>query len=270
MDNKQNLLITMGCSYTEGVGCWDLNTVPSGMNKSNTWHEKYLKIYSKNINNFHEKGWPNKLGMMLGYNKVINLGLAGSSTSGQVKVFVEKYLDKDLSNYNVTVVWLLTEPSRFSFYKEGGVCNILPSENNNPDNQIGSAYLNFIKDINLDPMLEQIFYVKLFTMMCENKGYNFVFSYWEHHSGNQLVSHYKNPHFLYNEEHHLLPNWPYKDPIASHVCLHPNENGYELLATNFYKGIEKNHPHLIPEVKSKNFEWEWDGEITHFEGFKKM
>jgi hypothetical protein len=131
------------------------------MNKSNTWHEKYLEIYNKNINNFREKGWPNKLGMMLGYDKVINLGLAGSSTSGQVKVFVEKYLDKDLSNYNVTVVWLLTEPSRFSFYREMGVCNILPAENYNIDNKIGPAYLNFIKDINLDPMLEQIFYIKI-------------------------------------------------------------------------------------------------------------
>ena len=42
--------------------------------------------------------------------------LGGTSNSGHVKTFVERILPQDLSEWNVLIVWMLTDPSRFSFY----------------------------------------------------------------------------------------------------------------------------------------------------------
>lgn len=269
MIKKPKLLITMGCSYTEGVGCWDLSTIPEGMTNSDVWHEKYLQVYQKNLKNFHEKGWPNKLCKKLGYDEVLNLGLAGSSTSGQMKSFIEKYEKNSFSEYDVLVVWLLTEPSRFSFYKNGSINNILPNEKYNSDNNIGPAYINFIDDVVLDPILEQIFYIKSFIDICENRGYGLIITYWEENSGNHLLNQFKSPYFLYNHPHNLLPPWPYEKPYGSSLCLHPNENGYEFLADKIYQGIEKNHSHFIPEIKSESFEWNWGGKNTQHEIYFK-
>jgi hypothetical protein len=260
MTKKPKLLITMGCSYTEGIGCWDLSTIPEDMKQNNVWNKKYVDVYNQNKNNFHENGWPNKLCKKLGYDKVLNIGLGGSSISGQMKSFIEKFDKNSFLDYDVLIVWLLTEPSRFSFYKNGSVHNILPNEKTYVDNVIGPCYLDFIDDLILDPLLEEIFYIKTFINVCENNGYGLVLTYWEKNSGTHLLNQFKSPYFLYNHPHDLLPPWPYDDPYGSSICLHPNENGYELLAENIYKGILENHYQYIPDIKSNSFEWVWDGE----------
>jgi hypothetical protein len=263
MENKLKLLITLGCSFTEGVGCWDENTLPPDMNRNNTWDQKFSHVYVNNENNFHEKGWPNRLCKKLGYDKVINLGLGGSSTSGQIKVFLEKYENIDTTKYDVLVVWLLTDPSRFSFYTYGGVRNVLPTINNERDMGIGSSYLDFIHDTDLDPLLEQIYHIKCLTNVCENKKYGLIITYWEERSGDNLLKQFDSPYFLYNKPHRLLTPYPYEDPYISIICGHPNELGYEMLANNIYEGIKQNHSKFIPDVKSESFEWSWDGKIIH-------
>lgn len=261
MKYKKKLLVTMGCSYTEGVGCWDMSEIPKDVNRTNVWDEKYSEIYEKNINNFHERGWPNKLGKKMGYDKVLNFGLAASSTSGQLKMFMEKHEELlDTEKYDILIVWLLTEPARFSFYSGGSVKSVLPTE----EDEIGSSYLRFVEDITLDPILEQIFYIKTFINVCENNGYGLVITYWEHYSGDKLMEIFNSPYFLYDKPHHLLPTWPYQDPYASPICFHPNENGYELMSENIYKGIKQNHPKFITVKKSDSFEWEWNGHPTHY------
>ena len=249
----------MGCSYTEGVGCWDMDTIPKEVNRTNVWDKKYSKMYESNVPNFHEKGWPNKLGKKLGYDKVINLGLSGSSTSGQMKIFMEKHKELlDTEKYDILIIWLLTEPSRFSFYGGGTVKSILPTKGQK-NNDIGSSYLNFIDDVFSDPILEQIFYIKTFINVCENNDYGLIITYWEHFTGDILLNQFNSPYFLYNKPHHVTPPWPYQDPYTSKICPHPNENGYELISENIYKGIVKNHSKYILENKSKTFEWVWDG-----------
>jgi hypothetical protein len=245
------------------VGCWDEKSLPYKMNRTNTWDKAFDQVYLNNVDNFHKNGWPNKLCEKLGYDKVINLGLAGSSTSGQLKIFLEKYENIDTTENEVLIVWLLTEPTRFSFYRNGGVRNILPSVVNEEDKNIGPTYIDFLHDIELDPTLEQIYHIKCLINVCENKGYGLVMSYWEERTGDNLLKQFDCPYFLYDKPHRLLTDYPYKDPYVSKVCYHPNENGYEMLATNLYEGIKTNHPKYIPSIKSNTYEWIWDGNIIH-------
>ena len=167
---KKKLLITMGCSYTEGVGCYDVDKMSKSVHYALLPREEEI-IQRKN---FHRLGWPNRLGKKLGYDKVINLGLGGSSTSGQVKQFFEKHVDKDLSEWDVLIVWLLSEPSRISFYKNGCIENFCPSDSN-------TMYVEYLKWINqtnydsdVDLFLENIFHIKIIEQLCESKGYSLL------------------------------------------------------------------------------------------------
>ena len=80
MSQKSKILITLGCSYTEGVGCFDVDL----MEKYNTTDYNSLPREQLliQLDKFHKDGFPNKLGKLLNYDKVINMGLGGSGTSG--------------------------------------------------------------------------------------------------------------------------------------------------------------------------------------------
>ena len=95
---KPKLLITLGCSWTEGVGCY----VPSVYYNASTAvtfndiEPLISKYHDKNKKNFHEFGWPNRLGKKLAFDKVINLGVGGSSNSTAVKIIYEFIEQNDI------------------------------------------------------------------------------------------------------------------------------------------------------------------------------
>ena len=80
---KKKLLITLGCSCTEGVGCYDLSINPEKLT--------YLKLPPKELRltrqRFHRLGWPNRVGRKINADKVLNLGVGGSSNSAHLKLF---------------------------------------------------------------------------------------------------------------------------------------------------------------------------------------
>jgi len=252
--SKPKLLITMGCSFTEGVGCYDVSKMDELKSYVSLPYEQFIH----QTNNFHKLGWPNRVGKKLGYDKVINLGLAGSSNSGQVKQFSEKYLDKDFSEYEVLIIWLLTEPSRISFYSGGTILDIVPKSNNTLYNE----YVRTIQDITIDTTLEEIFYIKMMEQICENKGYSLLISpltsYISHDS---LYSIYKSKYYL-----NPSPISPTEEIFdRKYLCdipkgdTHFNELGYEKLSNNIMDNIRKFHPHLITNTPKDDIEWEWDG-----------
>lgn len=252
---KPKLLISMGCSWTEGVGCYDPNTIPPNVNENNfLGSREYKDIFIKNSNRFHELGWPNRLGKKLGYDKVINLGTAGSSNSGQLKLFTEKYLEKDLSEYDVLIVWYLTESARFSFYSGGYNKNFTFSD----DAPIEKAYLNMLEDVEIDTSLEQIFYMKLMEQICENKGYNLLFTSW---LSSNINLYYQSKYFLSPGFKQIIPTSDtdeYKK-YKSILCAHPNEKGYQIISDKIYNEIKQNHSYLIANPPKETIEWEWDG-----------
>ena len=61
----------------------------------------------------------------LKYDRYVNMGIGGSSTSGQVKLFYEKLsFIESLKEYDVLLVWLLPIPFRFSFYTQGANADV--------------------------------------------------------------------------------------------------------------------------------------------------
>ena len=66
---KPKLLITLGCSLTEGVGCYNLDLLPKNPNQD---YFLDLKL-EKHSKRFLKYGWPNVLGNHLNYDLVINM-----------------------------------------------------------------------------------------------------------------------------------------------------------------------------------------------------
>lgn len=274
--NKPKLLITMGCSFTEGEGCYDINDLPSDINiNRNTFTDLYPEITeeikNKSYQRFHENGWPNRLGKKLNYDRVINLGLGGSSTSGQLKVFMEKYYDQYFEEYDVFLFWYLSEPARISFYMDNRVQNLIPGigykfdEDDITEHDLGDIYVKLI-DISHDTTLEQLFYIRTMKEICYNRNWNYLV---QHHnfSMEYLLRQYDDDEFYLNQDNmnidDMMPD--NKDYYTSPICSHPNENGYELIAEIFYQQIKKYYPHLINQNKVENFTWEWNGEPKKWE-----
>ena len=254
---KKKLLITLGCSFTEGVGCWDVESLPK--NFSNDGSVNYGTVKEKNRPRFHKLGWPNRLGKKLGYDKVINLGLGGSSTSGQAKWFFTQYLNKDFSDWDVLVVWLMTEPSRISFYKNTEIVNQM-SNPANSENYAFDGYIKFLSDSNTfreDLVLEQLFYRNIIKTICEQKSYNFL-TFNLHSEAHNHIFHRFNPNDKTYSPIHVDPAAP--DEYFSKICQHWNELGYEYVATNMFNWINFKHKHLVNPNFEGEFTWEWDGE----------
>jgi hypothetical protein len=267
--NKPKLLITMGCSLTEGEGCYDINTLPNDIDiNRNTFTDLYVdltqEIKNKNYQRFHENGWPNRLGRKLNYNRVINLGFGGASTSGQLKVFMEKYYNEYFIDYDVCLIWYLSESSRISFYQDGEVRNIQNSTSSHK-----SLYNEYIKliDINYDTILEQLFYVRIMNEICSNRNWNFLVQHHDLPLGQRLRQYDSNHEYYLNQDNINIDDMISSnlDYYVSPICSHPNENGYELISSIIYQQIKKYYPHLINQNKVENFTWEWNGEPKKWE-----
>jgi len=266
---KKKLLITLGCSMTEGQGCYD-PCKPANINKvlseseTNNLNQDYFNNLEKNKKSFHKNSWPNLVGKKLGFDKVINLGMSGTSNSHHVKKFYEWYENKDLSEYEVLVIWMMTEPFRFSFYIDGKLKSYI---NDYPyNNELTKSYLNEIKDIELDTVLEQKFYVNSIINFCKLNNVDILLTSW-HETFPLLkqilpIDNYidKTPIRMYPPP--TIDNHGYYKYFS--YCFHPNENGYKWIGDQIVKGIKENHPKWYSEVPNPNIEWEWDGNDIKF------
>jgi len=255
---KKNLLITLGCSLTEGVGCYgDISDHPSKL-------YNFLKGTERKrvVDRFHEFGWPNRVGRKLGYDKVLNLGNGGSGNSLHLKLFVDKIvpkLDQIKKDYKVFVIWLMTDPTRFSFYTDKHIKPFMPAFQ--PNNKyMAEGYLKDLPEFNIGPAREQVFLIKLSEFMFKSLDITAAFSSWSP-SFNYVHKLYKSQNFLtpifspnmFQMEDHHISSMP--------DCGHPNEDGYEAIADDIVKYIKKYRPEFLPETPnlSNELEWEWDG-----------
>lgn len=254
---KKKLLITLGCSLTEGVGCYDYTQELYEIDKLDGFPTEYQ------INRFHEFGWPNRLGKKLNYDKVINLGWGGSSNSAHIKLFVEKILIQDFSDYDILVIWMLTSTDRFSFYVNGRIGQFF-GVIDDTSSKLERGYFETIRmlDRNLpvsDDLLETVFYIKCLEQMCENNSFNLLITSWENLSFTKIRQFYKSKYYM-KEVDSTIAFLPEEDgEYCSKVCRHPNEMGYEVFANNMFNSISKFNPHLINTNKVDKFTWEWDG-----------
>jgi hypothetical protein len=259
---KKKLLITMGCSFTEGVGCYDPEVVSYKVGDK-IKYKKTEEVYYISKERFHKYSWPSYLQKQLNYDILINLGFGGSSTSGNVKVWFEKYYDKNFSDeFDVLLLWLLPSPTRFSFYRDSTVMNINPLMEKNIYNvysyDIGKEYLNFIDNLDIDPILEQIFYIKIMEEHCISKKYKFLYTPINFQQ-NIFFEKFHNINHMMKFNQSIFPNLKENSNMKSLVCDHPNEFGYEYISTRLYNWIKENEPELISETTPNFFESKWDG-----------
>jgi hypothetical protein len=248
---KKKLLITMGDSVTEGVGCYDYSKISDTSNLS-LEEERYQ------TQRFHTYGWPNRLGKKLNYDKVINIGWAGSGQSAHVKLLFEKIIGKDFSEYDVLIVWLLSEPSRFSFYSYGRISQFLPNMAGKYGHELEVAYIKDIGNIEQDSNLETIFYIKCMEQICENNNFNLQITSWHNHSFNYIKQLYNSKYYMKSTNNNPICSIM-KGEYKSKICEHPNEKGYEIISQNMFNSIQKYNPNLINQNKVDKFEWIWDG-----------
>ena len=254
----------MGCSLTEGVGCYDISTLPRNIidikKEKRILHPQFGRVYEINRDRFHEHGWPNHVGKKLGYDKVLNIGLGAASVSSQVKSFMDKYPTELFDDYEVLILFMLPEATRFSFYVNKIINSYLAN-----GSDIGKSYLNIITDITFDPLLEQIFYIKIMGEICDNRGFNFLYFNHDYNLNYFISKIYPNKNQIITTDDDEAP-WPddtNPDDFYSFMCNHPNEMGYELIANRIYYNIKNQFPQYLNTPKDK-IEWEYNGDYFDY------
>lgn len=247
--DKKKLLITLGCSHTEGVGCWIDGTPAELQNKVGGDEWRYW--YRLSHNNFHEKGWPKELGKLMGYDEVLNLGWGGASASSNVKHWFETYQEEYFEDYEVTMVWLLPDTSRISFYTKG----ILTDEMvNGGNNESLLSWLKKSNDIHLDLELEQSGWIKIMQNECKYKGIRLILF-----SQEREIKYLKmlvNQKIIDSGLSVINTNTRYR----SKVCGHLNEKGYKIFAKTLYQKIKSNFRDIDLGEYNDNIKSHWNGE----------
>jgi hypothetical protein len=262
---KKKLLITLGCSYTEGMGCYDFTNFPKDATVYSNGVTKKQCDYQ--FDQFHKKGWPNKLGKLLGYDKVLNMGLGGSSQSSNMKVFMQKYRNFNFSEYEVFILWWIPNSHRFSFYRDRKSFSIISNSYGDSFDVVdvlGKSYLNFIQRYPEDCVLETKFYLDLMEDYCEFKGYKLL---WVSEEDDYLKKSNISS-WLGVSIGDIKANLP--EHKINPSCFHPNELGYDIISQNIYNTLKQLHPYLIPSIPTTNMEWEWDGKPIQNNSIAKL
>lgn len=252
MKNKK-LLITLGCSLTEGVGCYDLD----GLDLNSPWNDDDSQLYVKSIPKFHEYGYPNELGRLLNYDKVINLGIGGGAPLSNVKHLFEMYSEETFQDYDVLLFWMIPNSDRTSYYFNGSIESRMPYCTDL--NEFDTAYINKImksKTPLLDATLEVVFGIKSVEQFCENKGINLLLSSANDEDYRMYKKLHQSKYYLSNGEPKLFDGL---EETEISPCRHPNKKGYKKIAIKIFDFIKKEHYELINTNLVDKFEWEYLG-----------
>jgi hypothetical protein len=257
---KKSMLITMGDSFTEGIGCYNYEAVglPSDYYKPITFD-----LYSASISEFHTKGWPPLLQNILGYDILLNMGLGGSSNSGSMKIFIDKIYNLNiLEEYDVTLIWMFTHPYRYSLYHNGNVLNMSPaadySDSPRLDN-LKKAYIEFFDDLEGDTSLETVFLIKTLSILCKGKCNFLTGTFFHSENIENIFPHLTNSDFfIHNHIGEIKPVCSdcgkfyctdHPGRVSAH-CGHPNHLGYKMIAEKLADVIKKNFNEFIPAKNS--------------------
>jgi len=271
---KKKALITIGCSFTEGVGCYDYTQLPSSKSVNDLSDTEFSKYYGSQLDNFLEGSWGTQLAKLLNYDLHINCGIGGSSNSHQLKNFMDTMIDwPDLSNYDVLVMWQMTYAHRFSFYENGqprtyGFNNLnkfgeLIDEDilGNPNNFVKSFIHRMGDSLSENMALESLFHLRCFIEICKSKSYDFLFSIVNDDILDKTIYDYSNNDNLSNYvKIKDTSNSIYRNPIyyaytgyqTAH-CGHPTGDGYKAQSKKYYEWIEDKFPNLISKNKKVVF-----------------
>lgn len=229
------VLITLGCSFTKGDGCWDKSIL-----KDKFKNKPITELTESEINEYYtmnqeyqlKNSWPSKLQELLKYDELYNLGESGSSISHSIKVLMESFWYKDFSDSNVLLIHLLPEPSRISFYVNSKVSSFMY------DHPLWRKYFEETNGDETNYTLEAYFYMKVLKELCNSRGWNFLFFSLRPNEFMKMKK-YKDKDIL-KENFMNIPMPLFSDENQSEICFHPNEEGYLEIANKVFNYITEN------------------------------
>jgi hypothetical protein len=247
----KKLLITLGDSWTHGVGCYTPEYLERTNNLSIHLSSEERKDYDDEIEKMEKQySWPSITSRILNYD-LKNLGIAGFTNPGIAKTFINDKYANFRSNYDeVVLVFLLTDPHRFSLYlNTNGNSSILWSVTTRGftiNEETGSTGENlykppyipaYIHDLYISHMIphgamqETLFSIRAVEYFAKSCGYKF-------HWGtaftpvNEIINKYKIEGCLHPTEFDS-----FKELIVSthsskgfSRCSHPNPLGYDCIS----------------------------------------
>ena len=239
LNDNSKLLITLGDSWTHGVGNYD----PAGLADFEDGLITMEKLYPMSFDLFYKDSWPSVLSNKLGYD-LINLGKGGDSNSAQAKRFICDFDEKnivDLDKYeSVTVLWLLSDPFRFSFYAN----HKLRSWHAQSPDEIIKWYTIDIHKTDLDGWLETKFFLKSVDNYCKNKKFNFVYGS-AFTDITPLDTIYKSEKNIHNRiVQKKVSEFLNAKRYWAH-CGHPNTMGYNQIANDLYNILTTNFKVMV-------------------------
>lgn len=222
-----NLLITLGDSWTAGVGCYTNEALEQLAAKKIDQHEAYMM----SLDSFSKNSWPKQVASNLRC-KLINLAQGGSSNCAQAKLLFDSVPDDLCNRYDkVFVVWLLSDSYRPSYYVDGKVKSWTPVD------KLYRTIQKLTRRTELDTQLETNFYIKCVEKFCKSNNYTFLFSNTWGFS-HSLINH---PSDMINELNcgdvisHGIP-----EEMYAH-CRHPNEQGHKVIASKIQQYLTNNY-----------------------------
>lgn len=233
INNKDNLLITIGDSWTEGVGCYD----PELLSRYLEGKIDMPTMYSRSQNNgfFSRGSWAMHLSEKLDCD-LINMGKGGASNSATAKYLIQNYhskVSKITKRYKkVNVIWLLSVPERFSFYSN----QELRSYRHDTSEKIAKVYYSEVLRDPLDPLLETSFYLRVVDWYCKANSFNFIYgSAFTRMQDLHNIIHIEgsNIHQYVTVEcisHYL----DHQDDIYWAPCRHPNNAGHIKMSEHLF------------------------------------
>jgi len=224
----EKVLITLGDSFTEGVGCY----LPDLYQEYIAGNISERDLYTNSTPHWQKVNWANLLGPRVG-RTTINLAHGGDGNSTQAKKF---YALTDLPESNdVVVIWTLSYPERFSFYSGGKLENY---SINSLDEPIARAYFETVYTGLIDAHKETAYYLSSVRALCQSRGWKFYYiSAWDLQSDfDKIISFPKNNLIERIRPADCLKQWlrMWTPKWQSH-CQHPNEASHRRLADLFQR-----------------------------------
>ena len=236
---QEKLLITLGDSWTEGIGSYS----PESLTEYHQ-HGDLTKLQNANVVWAAEYSWPQVLARMLD-SDLINLGYRGAANSAHVKWLFDQVIDPAYKQ--VQIVWLLSDPFRFSFYNvenehsRDNVLNFAPAaliHNRTTRAPVFKSLAeNYLAVMDFEGVIKEThFYIHVMENYCELKGYKLAIgNAFTSTPFDSLYSVHRNQSYASMRE--FLGD---KLETTSPVCAHPNSLGYQLIAEELARILEQN------------------------------
>ena len=245
-------LITLGCSFSQGIGCYDIELYKSyNLNNINLfpveYHNKTRKLCLENSIGKHIQD-------EFGFEEYYNYAHAGSSNQTQVLKFFNNLPE---GNDN-TILWQITYYDRKPMFKN----NSFDDNHWGNDNWVNSYYLelssklgNNLNEIQTNEMIELKMYMNIMYEFCKIRGWNFYVWFFMDNECDKFIKQFpeSKKYTIPFKNINMNEMESYKDITLDN---HPNQFEYRRIANGLIKTIQLTYP-TFPNPNEIPKKWYW-------------